>query len=202
MKNTYWRLHPCPLSTTRRPTADTEQRTLHFSPRSLLLDLAHVSGASLLPLASSLASLSHALQRGDHMLLCITSPLFLGRQPYSGTGSGVLIFGLFFLLQLLDPQPLTQFGCTAQETKFYFVLAGIWLSLCLFGRHWDFHARDEKENRGGTHDARYLAKYVLSHMSQDTAWLALLYSTKMRNKILADKEFITKCRRVPCSLVD
>lgn len=178
-----------------------------FPPRGLLLDVARCARASLFPQTWALASQSHTLWRGDHRLLLITSPLFPGRQPLDGTGPRGLKFGLFFLFWLLDHQPVSQFDCTPQETKFYFVIVGIWLSLCLFVRYHDFHASDERENQGGTNDAHYVAMYVLSNMLLRCHLIGALafywneeWNTGSSSK--EDKEFVTNCKEISCSLVN
>ena len=40
-----------------------------------------------------------------------------------------------------------------RKSSFAFLIVGSRLSLCLFGRYYDFHASDEKENQGDTNDA-------------------------------------------------
>lgn len=70
------------------------------------------------------------------------------------------LFCFVFLLLLLNLQPLSQLGYIPQETKCDFVLAGIWLRLGRFGRHWEPHASNEKEHQGGTNHAHHFGVFT------------------------------------------
>jgi hypothetical protein len=150
----------------------------------------------------------HPFWRREHIFLLIVSLWTLGRHPSDGTRSRILKSGLFFPLPLLNPQPLSQFGFTSQETKCDFVLAGIWLSLGLFGRHWEAHASDEEENQEGTKVAHFLATSALTNMPllrcHSIGSPVLCWNEEQIYGSISTgcKEFATNARRITCRLMD
>lgn len=173
-----------------------------FLLRGLLLDQACSSLTSLFPLGMVLSfSEPYSVKVRPHVAVDhITSvPWKAALWWYRIRNTGIWFV---FPPVIITSQHLSQFSCTPQETKFHFVLAGLWLSFCLFGRHHDFHASDEKENWGGTNDACYSATYFLSSMSPLRCHLigsSVPYWNEDQNtgsSSKGDKEFAASCRRI------
>ena len=137
-----------------------------FLPRGLLLDLAHSSSASLFPPGMVLSFSQATVKMRPHVAFYhITSVPWKASIRWYRIKSTEIWFGFPPATVRSSASVSVRLYCPG--TKFYFVLGGIGLSLCLFGRHCDFPASDEKEHGEGTSDAHYLTMYVLSNMLQD-----------------------------------